>query len=129
MMGLSEIRAASRRAARQSRAQGKLPWLPTTAQRTELLAGKTLDQIGANIPFIGDRVPRGYKLHETLFIDISGFGMDNEPALSMQRLSQKIALDLPTIAYALVDVGQFQGHLGRFERRAVPIARSVRSEC
>jgi hypothetical protein len=67
--------------------------------------------IGLPFPFpmIGDHEPAGYETDgDALFIDTSGFGADNEPALSVSQMLDEIK---PDRAYAFTECGQFQAYL------------------
>ena len=71
---------------------------------------------GRGIPFIGDyRDPEWAEVpdHEALFVDISGFGRNNEPALSQEQFLAKLEAGY---GYALIEHGQFQGYVQKFYR-------------
>jgi hypothetical protein len=62
---------------------------------------------------------RGYELIENLFVDSSGWGAEDEPALTAGQFEKKL-LDIikehgPVYAF-LTDAGQFQVYLGLFKR-------------
>lgn len=80
-------------------------------------------------PFIGDHVPKGWKKIDEWFCDSSGFGADNEPALSKAQLAAKIRQVLHSdyfsadpmvnskpVGFALTECGQFQVRLGVYEQ-------------
>ena len=56
------------------------------------------------------------------FVDTSGYGADDEPALSQRQLTARIVETIETktegtqVGFALVELGQFQGYLGVFRR-------------
>lgn len=143
MMGLAQIEAESRKAARRSAA----------AKQEPLVLYAVDDVFGA--PFIGDRVPRGWsvlrytdltdpvlrgtgpwpleyrrgfygdneRLGILLFVDSSGWGGPGESALDMPAIKQAVADILAaapagyTIGWAIYEVGQFQAHLRVFKKR------------
>ena len=64
-------------------------------------------------PYIGDYVPDGYEEEgETLFVDTSGFGAPDEPALTRWQLLDELKVGT---AYALTSVGQFQAYVQPFK--------------
>lgn len=68
------------------------------------------------IPFpnLGDHVPDNYELDgEALFIDTSGFGADNEGALSLSQMFDALETGK---AYAFTESGQFQAYLQAYKR-------------
>lgn len=71
------------------------------------------------IPYIGDTTPDGWKWIETLLVDSSGWGRDDEPALTLDQFKKAMQIGR---GYAIVDVGQFQVQVGVFERIKVAAA-------
>lgn len=63
-------------------------------------------------PNIGDSKPIGFKEIDRLFVDNSGFGASNEPALTTEQFLAKVKAGL---YYAIVAEGQFQIYIGVFE--------------
>lgn len=70
-----------------------------------------------NAPFIGDYIPEGWELEDTLFVDSSGFGADDEPALTIGQLFE-IVKQHPDAGWAITEQGQFQIYMGRYGRAA-----------
>jgi hypothetical protein len=68
------------------------------------------------IPSLGDYRPRGWKLVKTLFVDSSGFGAPDEPALTIDQFYSKVKAGF---GYAVIEAGQFQVYVGVFERKVV----------
>lgn len=68
-----------------------------------------------NFPFmhIGDHVPEGWELVNTYFVDASGFGADDEAALSINQFLNKLRVGF---GYAVTESGQFQVYVGEFKR-------------
>lgn len=115
MMGLEQIKAMNRDATRHARRHAKQPWEPSAADRVMLSTGVIPST--ARLPFIGDYVPKGWKrVGERLFVDTSGFGRDDEPALSQSQLAKAMAKYPPGTAYALIEHGQFQGYVQAYKR-------------
>lgn len=83
-----------------------------------------------NIPFLGDYVPKGFRRVDApnppremgcedgyLFVDGSGWGAPNEPALTQEEfLAYKDAN--PTLLFGIVEAGQFQVVVATYERIA-----------
>lgn len=121
MMSLETIVELNKRAARKSRELGILP----VAISAQVLRSCTflpeLRQKGVNIPFIGDRRPKGFKaLGEPLFVDTSGWGQEGERALTFKEtLGEMLNLTLEhgTLAWATIEHGQFQAYLQPFKIR------------
>jgi hypothetical protein len=109
MYDISTIKAMNKKAEREARSHRRYPFL-MTKERLEKFREDPHGS-GVSFPNIGDWRPRGYTLERQLFIDISGFGGENEPAMSLHRLTQELREGM---AYALVEVGQFQGYLAEF---------------
>jgi hypothetical protein len=103
----------SREACRKAAKAGLFPYVPLHE-----------DEIETYPPFpfpnLGDYRPKGWKLVDTLFVDSSGFGADDEPAMSVRQLKAKLnelQRSDETYGYGIVEAGPFQLHLGVFERR------------
>jgi hypothetical protein len=126
-MSNEEIVAMSRKAARDSAAQGVHPMILEQEDIDDAQQGKR--SIVNGIPFIGDRRPRGWR-HVKLdkghgvydgycsgagafFVDASGWGKPGELALTFDEFVAQIK---PGLGYAIVEVGEFQIAIGVFER-------------
>lgn len=119
MMSLSEINRMSDEAASEAARDGKVPYVPFGEDEIE-------NYPPFPFPNLGKYTPRGWKLVDTLFCDSSGFGGDNEPALSPKQLVAKlVAFDRngKEYGYGIVEAGQFQVRLGVFQRRIVKSKR------
>lgn len=101
MMSLATIRAMSRERAYQAAKAGLTPMVLWD-----------LDDI-RRMPNIGSHVPRGWTLLRVFFVDASGWGRVGEPAYTLPELRCKVVLGR---AYAIVEEGQFQVHVGEFCR-------------
>ena len=64
---------------------------------------------------MGSYRPEGWHLVRELFCDSSGFGQDGEAALSFKQLMNTLKEGM---GYAVIEEGQFQVHLGEFEKVA-----------
>jgi hypothetical protein len=126
MMGIAEIRAANRSATANARRTGRKPWEPSPEERERLKAG---DSKAARFPYLADYVPRGWERteQEPIFVDISGVGLDSEPALTAKQWAREIGNDPSGTAYAVIEAGQFQGYLARYRRKAVKWRKGMRA--
>jgi hypothetical protein len=115
MMSLEAIKELSDEAAQEAAEEVKVPYIPFNRAEIE---GYT------RFPFpnLGSYVPEGWELLEDpapLFCDSSGFGAENESALTPKQLI-KALLELydkdSGYGYAIIEVGQFQVYLGIFRR-------------
>lgn len=118
MMSIESIRALSRNAARDAAARNQVPFYLEESDVQDLRArvnGKNLPYNGPlfSFPMIGDHRPKGWRLVKKLFVDTSGLGADNEPALSIRQLADALE---PGFGYALIETGQFQAYIGVFKR-------------
>jgi hypothetical protein len=103
MMGLAQIRSENEKATRKAKNRGKQPYVAQA------------DHDGGvfNCPRLGDYTPEGWKEVDELFVDMTGFGYDDEPALTKQQFLNKIKEGL---GYGISEVGQFQCYIRVFER-------------
>jgi hypothetical protein len=113
MMSLESIKQISRESGKKAAQRGLFPYVPIHE-----------DEIRTYPPFpfpnLGSHRPKGWKLVDELFVDSSGWGAGDEPALSVRQLVAKL-LELQasdkTYGYGIIETGQFQLYLGVFERR------------
>ena len=131
MMDLATLNYVNRQAARRSAAAKRVPLI---LEQTDLDALKSgADRMPAGgIPYIGARCPKGWRRVNlatwfyddsvylevqgvgVFFVDKSGFGTRGEPALTLQEFANLIR---PGFGYGVVEDGQFQCHVGVFEKR------------
>ena len=90
MMSLEAIRSASDRATRRAAGQRRVPYVPYDQSEIDRMPP-------IPFPFLGNHVPDGWEPveDELYFVDSSGCGADNEPALSVRRFLQKLSLTGP----------------------------------
>lgn len=124
MMDPRTIQALSDEAARKARRGGQLPY--------GFFDEAEVDRVEASgrapLPFLGSYVPRGYKLVDQLFVDSSGFGCEDEPALTQGQFFARVrehVRDGNRYFYAVTEAGQFQVYVGVYEQRAVRRASKV----
>lgn len=93
--------------------------------RSPYIAKCDRDEGVLHCPNFGDYRPKGWKLVETLFVDSSGWGGDDEPALSISSFIDKVR---DGFGYAVIEQGQFQVCVGVFEKTPVFI-RTTNTHC
>ena len=108
MMSIETIRSMSARRARESAAAGRLP-LPVEAD--DLVNDEVLARHLRFITNLGDRTPRGYVKVEDLFVDSSGWGSENEPAMTFGQFLAKVKANGPGYHYSICQEGQFQVYI------------------
>jgi len=82
--------------------------------RSKLFVAQTNGDVNVrNAPYIGDYKPEGWRQTDTFFVDSSGMGGQNEPALTLDQLIAEVK---EGYGYALISVGQFQAYIAEFER-------------
>jgi hypothetical protein len=113
MMDIAEIEAASRKAAVLAAAEKKQPYVPFDEK--EIQKGATVK----HIPNLGDYRPKGWRLVDHWLCDNSGFGSENEPALTASQLQAAMQAkynERATCGYGIIEVGPFQVVLGVFRK-------------
>ena len=105
MLDISTIRRMSREAAKKAASEGLEPYI--------LWPGEEDDFPPFPFPFIGDYRPKGYRLCKKYFVDSSGLGAEDEPALTIDRFIKCLK---PGRGYAVIEAGQFQVIVGEFKK-------------
>ena len=108
MMSLDMIHSESRKAARRASEDGVLPYI---VEREDLVAFKRGGTFP--FPFTGTKRWKGWKLVKRYFVDSSGWGKAGEPALTREQF---LAVLEPGYGYAILEAGQFQVYVGKFEQ-------------
>lgn len=72
---------------------------------------------------------KGYELIQELFVDSSGFGADDEPALTQNRfmneLSRIIAENNGRVYATITNAGQFQVYVGLFKKTGISKSKKI----
>jgi len=124
MMSIETIVALSKEAGRKARRLGRKP--QTFASEQEV------DEQFAKVPNLGDYAPKGWRHLEgrDLFVDKSGFGAEDELALTVRGYKERVKELLrenPGYGFGIIEEGQFQIYVGVFERtKGAPRKRTVR---
>lgn len=113
MMSIEYIVSLRKEAAHEARRMGRVP-LQVNPERVE-------EEI-RRVPNLGDYRPKGWKLlpRADLFVDKSGFGQEDEPALTFRGLCARVRSLLtvePGLGFGMIEEGQFQAVIGVFRRR------------
>jgi len=116
MMSLAYIESESRKAAAKSAREGTRPF-PVFQQDIDQWKRQFTNGHPPRLPFpfTGNRRFRKWTLVETFFVDSSGMGAEGEAALTARRFVHD-SLEAG-YGYALVQVGQFQVYVGKFEEK------------
>ena len=115
MMDLDTIHAMSVKAAAKAAREGKTPYVPFNSDEIDRYPTFPF-------PMLGDYVPDGWeKTDQEWFCDMSGFGGDDEPALSVDQF--KAALkeyvdEHPGHGFAITEHGQFQCYVAAYEQQS-----------
>lgn len=118
MMSLATIRALSAEVAQEAAVEERRPFVPTKCD----FAVWGAERKGINIPHFGDYVPDGWERRDEetwWFVDKSGFGADDEPALSLDQFLGRLEAYMethPDHGVAVVQEGQFQLYVAPFIR-------------
>lgn len=89
------------------------------------------DIFGAKECSIESMQLKGYELVEEYFVDSSGFGLDDEPALTREQFVNKLTELLTREEYTngltakITNVGQFQVYVGLFKRTGKSKMRKI----
>ena len=87
-----------------------------TAEKEDLqpfVASHDKDPAVFSCPSMGDYVPDGWEEVNSYFVDSSGLGCRDEPALTAEQFQKKVKHGY---GYGLGEVGQFQVHVREFRR-------------
>ena len=66
-----------------------------------------------NCPNLGDYLPKGWTITNTYFVDSSGFGADDEPALTFGQFLNKVRAGY---GYAIYEAGEFQVYIREYKK-------------
>ena len=109
MLSLEQIRDDQLQAAARAARAGKVPLVSWPEDNAIRLA--------ENMPYLGDYLPAGWRLDETYFVDSSGWGREDEPALTIDQFDVVVQEHVGA-GWAVTEAGQFQVVVGRFEKTA-----------
>ncbi len=120
MMSLEAIRQMADDATAEAARRGLHPY-PIDSDALSRMPGGT-DWDGRSpypFPFLGDHTG-GWTLVETHLADASGWGADDEPALTREQLNRLLTklcgTGGPEIGVGIVECGQFQVRIGIYHR-------------
>ncbi len=119
MLSLEMIDHLNQQAAKKARRQHKEPTIPTP-QEIDSYPPFPFPQLGPYVPPGWERVDG-----QEWFVDSSGFGRDDEPALSVRQFKdvlRQYAADNPDHGFAIVEAGQFQLYVAAFRPVVAAVA-------
>ena len=111
MRSLSTIAALARQ---QGRRAARAKWLPLVVEEDDMPDDGRLSAYLRHTPNIGAYRPKGWRLVERLFLDKTGDGAEDEPALTFGQFLRKVRRAGPGSGYAIIKEGEFQVYVGRF---------------
>ncbi len=114
MMSLSVIAGLAREQHRKA-ARAKL--VPLVVEGEDMPDDARLATYLRHIPNFGTYRPKGWHLVEQLFVDKSGLGAEWEPAMTLRQFLRAVRKAGPGNGYAIIEEGEFQVYVGRFEPR------------
>lgn len=65
-------------------------------------------------PLLGDFIPEGWQKVNEYFVDSSGFGREDEIALTFEQFLKKVKKDY---GYTIGEVGQFQLYINEYKKQ------------
>jgi len=101
MNGIEQIIEENKQAEDIAKAHDKQPYVAVVDADTYVKSS----------PYVGDYRPIGWKQIDTHFVDNSGLGSPNEPALTFGQFVSKVKQGH---GYAIISIGQFQVHVAEF---------------
>lgn len=111
MMSLSTIRERNAEAAELAAERDQEPFVYWTAD-------EVFERFPFPFPYLGDYRPHGWELTETYFVDATGLGQANEPALTVEAFRRKVVERIEAsdgiTGWAVIEAGQFQVWIGEF---------------
>ncbi len=111
MLSLSTIAALGRQQARRA---ARAKRLPLVVEAEDMPDDACLGTHLRHVPTFGAYRPKGWRLVERLFVDKTGLGGEDEPALTFGQFLHQVRRAGPGNGYAIVDEGEFQAYVGRF---------------
>lgn len=113
-MDLKTIQYLADKQARKAAKDKKTPYIPYDAAEVERYGDSPFP-----FPNIGTYRPKGWTMVDEWMVDSSGWGTEDEPALTIQGLKKKIIQNIEdgnSYGYAIVAEGQFQLIMGVFQK-------------
>ena len=103
MFSLEQIVAMNNKATKKAKKEGLQPYI----------AKYNSDEGVKACPRLGDYIPKGWKVVNTYFVDSSGFGAEDELALTFEQFLKKVKRGF---GYALAECGQFQVYINEYKQ-------------
>jgi hypothetical protein len=127
MMSLSTIRDMSREAGVTAAVENRTPYVLWDEDEVSRLPGGPEWDGVTPFPFpnLGDHEPEGWvNTGRRFFVDTSGMGADDEPALTWAQFNEKlreVVGDNRKLGLGITEVGQFQLYVDVFEKDEEPV--------
>ena len=112
MMSSDTIEYYRRQAGREAKRKGKEPFLIESQEQIDSFPPFPFPNLGSHRPDGWEMTP------DTLFCDKTGWGGEDEPALTAEQLKQHLKVGK---GYAIVEEGEFQCRIGEFSRIEVTV--------
>ncbi len=112
MLDLAYIKEKNREAAQRAAQENLSPFVYWDLEELE-------NSTGFPFPFIGDLEPAGWVEVDQHFVDSSGFGEDDEMALSANQFAHLIRNRITSgtvTGWAIVEYGQFQVYVAEYQK-------------
>lgn len=104
MMSLEQIQKLSQEAAEKAAKEKQVPYMIFEQ-------GEINNMPPFPFPFLGSYDPPSWTQTDEYFVDSSGFGSPDEPALTMDQFKEVLK---PGKGYAILETGQFQVWVGEY---------------
>ena len=101
MLSIESITSQRRKQSRLARKQGLQPFV----------AEVNGDENVVNAPFLGHYVPEGWRVTAKYFVDNSGFGAEDEPALTLRGFLKRVRAGF---GYGIFEAGEFQVYIREY---------------
>lgn len=115
MMGIETIRQMNAERAAEAAERGLKPYVFDGVAEVDALTSFPF-------PHIGDHRPEDWTYVHKHFVDATGLGHDDEPALSASQFKRLIRKSVEkngsNVGFAIIEAGQFQVYVGEFRRDA-----------
>jgi hypothetical protein len=113
MLSLATIQRLARQQARRAAQEHSVPLLVEAEDKG---SGDRLARHLRYIPNLGTYRPRGWRLARRLFVDKTGIGHRDEPALTFVQFLAETHVGF---GYAIIEEGVFQCYVGEFQPLAL----------
>jgi len=103
MYSLEYIKKMNNQATRQAERENRQPYIARVNNDIDV----------RKAPKLGNYIPDGWERVNTYFVDNSGFGSEDEPALTFEQFLSKVKAEY---GYGIGECGQFQIYIHEYRR-------------